>query len=58
MTTENRSNRGKSVKWEYMRCKFGNYRSVTGRDNAHISSFYDDLKTDKVGQVDLVFAYQ
>ena len=30
---------------------------VTVRDNAHVSLFYDDLKTHKVGQVSLVFGF-
>jgi len=34
-------------------CKFGDCRSITCRDNKHISIFYGDLKPGKVGQGDL-----
>jgi len=50
VTQENRSNWGCICQLVHshqmnLRCKFGDHRSVTCRDNAHVSFFCDDLKT-------------
>ena len=39
----------------HLRCKFVDHRSVTCRDNAHISFSMMTLKPSKVGQGDLFF---
>jgi len=40
----------------HLRCKFGDHRSVTCRDNTHMSIFYNELKPSEIGQGDLFLA--